>query len=317
MKNEGPFILEWVAWQRLMGIDRIVVLSNGCDDGTDAILDQLDRTGVLRHLPNPVEVTHGEGDKPQAAGFKYGRLLREWRDADYVLLTDVDEFPCLRDGDADLKALLERLDHPDVLTMTETVFGASGVVKYRDAPLTGQFTHATQLAPGKWRARRGVKSLTRNDPRLLIRNHRPRVSPKHAASMRWLDGSGRDVPMEVRTSLQKGSDCRGTYDLVALHHYPLRSLESFLVKVARGQPMGETLDAEYFRKRNRGVEENTGFLPHQTRLEDEIAVLKQDQAIAELHEAAVQAHRKKIAKLRKSTLFDDLMHIARVAANDA
>lgn len=317
MKNEGPFILEWVAWQRLLGIDQIVVLSNGCDDGTDAILDQLDRMGVLRHLPNPVEVMPGDGDKPQTAGFKYGRLLREWRDADYILLTDVDEFPCLRAGDADLKALLARLDHPDVLTMTEAVFAAGSVVEYRDAPLTGQFTRATQLAPGKWRARRGVKSLTRNDPRLLIRNHRPRVQPKHADSIRWLDGSGRDIPIELRTGLQKGCDCRGTYEFVALHHYPLRSLESFLVKVARGQPMGETIDSEYFRKRNRGDEENTGLLPHQPRLEAEIAALKRDPALADLHVAAVEAHRAKIAKLRRTALFDDIMRIAGVATNDA
>ncbi len=45
MKNEGPFILEWVAWQRLMGVDHILVFTNDCDDGTDAILDELDRMG--------------------------------------------------------------------------------------------------------------------------------------------------------------------------------------------------------------------------------------------------------------------------------
>ena len=317
MKNEGPFILEWVAWQRLLGIDHIVVLSNDCDDGTDAILDQLDRIGVLRHLPNPYEILPEGGDKPQTAGFKYGRLLREWREADYVLLIDVDEFPCLREGDADLKALLARLDHPDVLTMTETVFGSDRIVGYRDVPLTGQFTQAAPLAPGKWRARRGVKSLSRNDPRLLIRNHRPRVPPKHAASVRWLDGSGRDMPNDLRQGLQKGIDCRGTYDLVALHHYPLRSLESFMVKVARGQPMGETLDVEYFRKRNRGGETNAWLLPHQSRLEAEIKSLKRDPLLAQLHDAAVAAHRAKIMKLRKTDLFRDLMRIAGVEESDA
>ena len=70
MKNEGPFILEWVAWQRLIGVDRIVVLTNDCDDGTDAILDQLDRLALVRHLPNPVEaVPPGPTITPQIAAF--------------------------------------------------------------------------------------------------------------------------------------------------------------------------------------------------------------------------------------------------------
>ena len=72
-KNEGPFIHEWVAWQRLMGVDRILVFSNDCDDGTDTLLDELDRLGI-----------------------SYARHLRLWRDAGCVSLSDVDEFSLLR-----------------------------------------------------------------------------------------------------------------------------------------------------------------------------------------------------------------------------
>lgn len=313
MKNEGPFILEWVAWQRLMGVDWIVVLSNDCDDGTDAILDQLDRTGLVRHLPNPMAIAPKSSplrDQPHTTGIAYGRLLREWRDADYVFLTDVDEFPLIRSGEATLKELLAPLDWPDVLTMAETLFGTSEVIAYEDRPVTAQFTRSSSLSPGKWRSRRGFKSITRNDPRLVIRNHRPIARPHAAPDLRWLDGSGRDFPNEFRHVHQKGMDARGMFDLVTINHYTLRSLESFLVKQARGDAVVESrIDQRYFQKRNQFSTENTEMLHHLPRLEEEIARLKRDPALAELHAASVEAHRAKIATLKGGALHAELLDL--------
>ena len=34
MKNEGPYILEWVAHYKALGFDRIVVCTNDCEDTT-------------------------------------------------------------------------------------------------------------------------------------------------------------------------------------------------------------------------------------------------------------------------------------------
>lgn len=320
MKNEGPFILEWVAWQRLLGVDQIIVLSNDCNDGTDAILDRLQELGIVRHLPNPISVYPSEvraSAKPQTVGFAYGRLLPEWRKADYIFLTDVDEFPCIRNGDPTLKALLKRLGYPDVLTMCETVFGTGDVLAYEDKLLTEQFTKSTSLNPGKWRSRRGFKSISRNDPHLLIRNHRPKVAPRHAAKLNWIDGSGRAFPLEIRQKLQKGGDCRGMNDLVTLNHYALRSLESFLVKVARGQPMGSTLNRQYFRRRNQTHSVNEELLPQIPRLQAEVAELRKDPELADLHVQAVEAHRLKIAALKKQPLYAELLKLAGFASDDA
>ena len=319
MKNEGPFILEWVAWQRLIGVDRILVLTNDCDDGTDAILDQLDRMGMVTHLPNPLEIAPKQSPlraQPHTTGIAYAKRLRPWRDADYIFLTDVDEFPLLRGGDGDLKALLGRLDYPDVLTIPETLFGTGDVIAFEDRPVTGQFTRSASMAPGKWRSRRGFKSITRNDPRLAIRNHRP-IARQHAAGdLRWLDGSGNEFPLKLRHVHQKGSDARGMFDLITINHYTLRSLESFLVKHARGDAVAEDrIDKTYFRRRNQLFAENTGMLPHLPRIEEEIASLKRDTRLAELHEASVTAHRAKIAALKGSPMHRGLLNLLGVEAD--
>lgn len=320
MKNEGPFVIEWVAWQRLLGVDRIIVLTNDCDDGTDGILDELERMGALMHLPNPLEVAPPDAEmrrQPHLTAIAYGKRLRAWRDADYVFLSDVDEFPLLRGGDATLKDLLRRLDWPDVLTMAETLFGTGDVLAYKDRPVTQQFTRSASMTPGKWRSRRGFKSITRVDPRLVIRNHRPIAKAEVAGDLTWLDGSGNPFPNDLRHVHHKGADARGMFDLVTVNHYTLRSLESFLVKHARGDAVVEDrIDKTYFRRRNQVVNENTEMLAHADRLDDEIARLKANPRLADLHVAAVDAHKAKIAKLKASPFFGELCELAGLAPAD-
>ncbi|MEM7751842.1 MAG: glycosyltransferase family 2 protein [Pseudomonadota bacterium] len=320
MKNEGPFILEWVAWQRLIGVDTILVLTNDCDDGTDRILDELDRMDIVRHLPNPLVISSAESEmrhQPHMTGIAYAKRLRIWQDADYVFLSDVDEFPSLRAGDATLKALLKRLDWPDVLTMAETVFGTGDALEFIDKPVTQQFTRSASMTPGKWRSRRGFKSITRVDPRLVIRNHRPIAKESVASDLIWLDGSGNPFPTELRHVHQKGTDARGMFDLVTVNHYTLRSLESFLVKHARGDAVVEgRIDNKYFRRRNQVISANTEMLKNGARLEEEIAKLKLNARLSDLHDEAVAAHKAKIRKLKSLPLFKELRELAGFAPAD-
>ena len=47
MKNEGPFILEWVAHHKALGFDNIVVCTNDCEDPTVEILKYLEKMGLV------------------------------------------------------------------------------------------------------------------------------------------------------------------------------------------------------------------------------------------------------------------------------
>ncbi len=49
MKNEGPFLLEWVAHHKALGFDDIVICTNDCADGTDAMVRRLAEMGLARH----------------------------------------------------------------------------------------------------------------------------------------------------------------------------------------------------------------------------------------------------------------------------
>ena len=54
VKNEGPDLLEWLAWHRMIGFDRIVIFSNDCSDGSDGLPDALEGIGwQAHHRPSP------------------------------------------------------------------------------------------------------------------------------------------------------------------------------------------------------------------------------------------------------------------------
>ncbi len=52
VRNEGAFLLEWLAHHKGVGFTEFLVFSNDCDDGTDAMLDRLDAMGELTHIRN-------------------------------------------------------------------------------------------------------------------------------------------------------------------------------------------------------------------------------------------------------------------------
>ena len=47
MKNEGPFLLEWIAYHRAIGVSDFLVYTNDCTDGTDRMLKLLQKKNIV------------------------------------------------------------------------------------------------------------------------------------------------------------------------------------------------------------------------------------------------------------------------------
>jgi len=95
VRNEGAFLLEWLAHHQACGVTDFLVFSNDCDDGTDAMLDRLDALGWLTHVRNPGP--HPEG--PQWAALKLADTHPLVTGADWLLPLDIDEFVNVHTGD--------------------------------------------------------------------------------------------------------------------------------------------------------------------------------------------------------------------------
>lgn len=286
VRNEGAFLLEWLAHHRAVGFTDFLVFSNDCQDGTDAMLDRLDAMGLVTHRRN--DGPHDKGGI-QFTALKAAEKLPILRRADWVLPLDVDEFVNIHAGDRTLPALLAALPQATAITLTWRLFGNAGIVHYEDAPVTRQFTRAAPaVMHWPWRAAM-FKTLYRNDGTYRKPGvHRPRnPDPDRLAQARWFDGQGRELDDSFKTTRIFSNYGRPNHALVQLNHYPLGAMESYVVKADRGRAVhsDHMLGLDYWVERNFCTDEDTSI--HALDSSAALAALKSDPELARLHDAAV------------------------------
>ncbi len=299
MKNEGPFILEWLAHHRALGIEDFLIYTNDCTDGTDTLLDLLERKGLVRHRENPFRET---GLKPQHAALQDADEDPGVRALDWVICMDVDEFINIHAGEGTLADLYTAVPGANMISMTWRLFGNADIHGYEDRLITEQFTRCAPEYARKPHQAWGFKSAVRNTgifKKLGV--HRPKgLRPQLVDQLNWVNGSGKPMPeKEYRNAWRSTTDTYG-YELVTLNHYALRSAESFLVKRDRGRVNHVDRDQglAYWFRMNNNAEEDRSIQRRLPALRAELARLMADPEIAAAHLAATAAHRAKIDALR-------------------
>lgn len=53
MKNEKPYLKEWLEYHLLQGVEHFYLCDNGSTDGTDAYLEPYVAKGVITYIPLP------------------------------------------------------------------------------------------------------------------------------------------------------------------------------------------------------------------------------------------------------------------------
>ncbi|MDX8353651.1 glycosyltransferase family 2 protein [Cognatiyoonia sp. IB215182] len=292
MRNEAPFILEWVAYHQEIGVTDFLIFSNDCEDGTHQMLDRLAALGHVHHERNRA----GGKKSVQWRALSKARNHPAVKGAEWIYVTDVDEFLCIHVGDGRIADLIAACPDAEGFALPWRMFGNAGLRDFVDAPVLTQFT---QAAPERllwpWRAVQ-FKSLYRSDPcydRLGV--HRPKLV-EGAEWGHWIDGNGRRLP-DIPGTIHLTTAPR--YGLAQINHYALGSMESFLVKVARGKPNHESdpIDLAYWSDRNLNIVEDRRILRHQAAVAARVETLKSDPEIAELHEEGVAWRKARIAEL--------------------
>ncbi len=297
MKNEGPFMLEWIAYNRAIGFSDFLIYTNGCEDGTDAIATRLQELGLAVHEDNRFK----KGASPQRVALRRGFNHEHTKDADWLICADCDEFLNIDAGDGRLPDLFEAVGHADAISVCWKIFGCGGRLTYADKPVTETFTwSAGNDFAGKYRAR-GLKTLVRRNEKLLrLSVHRPKFVPEMAETLVWKDGGGQPMP---RGYLDQGWSAHREFasDHARLHHYAVRSIDSFLVKRDRGRTNHIDRDQGlvYWADMNLNMVKDESILPRVPAMKKELDQLMSDPELARLHKAAVAWHRAKIAELKK------------------
>ena len=299
MKNEGPFILEWLAYHRAIGVDDFLIYTNDCTDGTDTMLQMLDAKGVVQHRDNPYRAMDM---KPQHAALQAAEDEAVMQNCGWGICMDVDEFINVKIGDGSLAALYAAMGEANMISLTWRLFGNACVHGYADRFITDQFTQCAPEIVRKPHQAWGFKTLFRNiDIYKKLGVHRPKgLKPDLWDQVKWLNGSGKPLPHEVfRNGWRSTLETYG-YDWVQLNHYAVRSAESFLVKRDRGRVNHVDRDQglNYWFRMNFNADHDTSIQRMIPAAQAEFARLMADADIAAAHHAAVAAHRAKITELR-------------------
>ena len=299
MKNEGPFILEWLAYHRAIGFDDIIVYTNDCTDGTDTMLQMLQDKGIVQHRINSFK---DMGLKPQHAALQSAESEEAIKKAKWVTCIDVDEYVNIKVGDGTLDALFAAVPDANMISMTWRLFGNGNVHEFVDAPVTDQFTKCAPELARKPHQAWGFKTLFQtNGIFKKLGVHRPKgLKPQFWDQINWVNGSGRRMPPDMYRNAWRSTTSTYGYDLVQLNHYAVRSAESFLVKRDRGRVNHVDRDQglAYWFRMNNNAENETSILSRLPLMKAELARLMADPDIAAAHAYSVAAHRAKIDALR-------------------
>jgi hypothetical protein len=145
-KNEAPYILEWIAHHRLLGIHRFFIADNDSTDISAELFEALARLGhveLIRHTTEP-------GTKPQIPA--YQRLVELAGDhIRWMAFIDADEFIWPTSPGPGIEDFIRTLDaRGDVgaLALNWATYGSGRNYFYENAPVQQRFQHCASPAHG-------------------------------------------------------------------------------------------------------------------------------------------------------------------------
>ena len=245
MRNEGPFIVEWVTWYRMLGFTDIVVVTNNCTDRSPELLGALEAARWVRHIRCDVE----PGQKITARKLAVAKESRSVRKAGWVFVCDVDEFLVIHKGAGLIGDLIDLASpEPGFLGMSINwkVFGTGGRKRFEDQPVHQQFL---QACAGEHGSSHTVKSIFRQPEWFkALGEHGPRglnlggtgQNWGEAPGLVWVNSEGRPVEKwQPRGPYLRSLPAAGVSHKVAqINHYMLRSDETFSLKRRTLSPVG-------------------------------------------------------------------------------
>ena len=277
VKNEAPFIVEWIAYHKAIGFDEIVICSNPSTDGTEEILEALSNAGLIKHIRTTVKTGQSVHE---AAVAEYNGSVG-YTPGQWYMWLDADEFLNVHVGSGSVSDLLVALRGYSGILVNWRIFGTSGNVIFPGKFIDAAFSKAA--AKGRV-ANLEVKTFFKFgvefqgfSPKY---SHRPlmdkgaRLKPENfltgcgkpalstsARNVEWLTGVG-------EKSFHLVEEAEFGWKLAQVNHYAVRTPEMFMLKRARGRasvPLGKTQQNEryrdnFFKRYDKNDEEDTSVL---------------------------------------------------------
>jgi hypothetical protein len=263
-KNEYPYIIEWLAYHRLIGVTHFFIADNVSNDGSSELLQALDDLGYITRLHHPRVDDKG----PQASA--YNRILKKFgKQVDVMGFIDADEFVVVQD-EMQLKTKLQPfLDDSSygALALNWRIFGSSHHRLMPDGPVVENFT---LRAPDDFKFNKHIKSFVKPScvDEIYIHHARLKKACYATTSMQMAefdDSSARTL----------NTDFNNLY----INHYVVKSrIEHFVNKAKKGSAAGSAKrekGRDYFLGHDINTVKDSSFSPElMARLHSEIQSIK-------------------------------------------
>lgn len=238
MKNEGPYIVEWLAWHRLLGVERFFIADNESDDGLSVILTSLAEQGVVNHIVFPTPAK----SNPQTMAYQH--IVDNYgQEVDWIFFIDADEFIHTEDSSVDLHRFISSLDEDvGAVCLNWAIYGSSGRVKAGQGLVTTRFVNRASETQD---VNKHYKSLIRTSAISGSVGRSVHHIEMHN-KFRRVNTRRENIEFDRRT---RGISQSVVWDQLRLNHYVIKSWSEFwLKKVARGRATcaKEARDQDFF-----------------------------------------------------------------------
>lgn len=226
MRNEGAYILEWIAWHQSLGVEHFFIYTNNNSDGSEILLEALSESGLITWINNDA----CRGVARQFLSYGHGlSIVPETLDYEWVAVIDADEFIVIdeiafRDLEGYLSWQTEK--GADAVALNWLMFGTGGRKRWESDFVTCRFL-MRQSEPD-----RHVKTLFKTKKFVHSHCHYPIQEPFTNFVFNSADGSRHSSTIPGSSpSLSDVPVAKGAW----LNHYLTKSPAEFLAKKFRGR----------------------------------------------------------------------------------
>ncbi|WP_296428395.1 glycosyltransferase family 2 protein [Yoonia sp.] len=311
LKDEGPFLIEWLAYHKAIGFRRFIVGANDCTDGSHEMLTRLAALGEIEYLPFSKSDGVGAQDK-FATNLLATQVISP---GEWICWLDLDEFLNIHLGNGQIDDLLTAVARADGIRLNWRIFGADAAQLWPDRQLHPTFCRCARAdfgMVGPYPANRTFKSLYKYVQGMGFWGHGPLFNHAHIAEKPvWWNGNGKRIrrtkwPYKVEKLKEGGPGVsylpgRPTYRWAQINHYATRHPDLVILRRRRGRggafvptdhrhPWSDDFtdrhsDA-YFARYNRTEDEDRSILRHLPAVDAEMARLLADDTVGHWHSHA-------------------------------
>ena len=215
VKNEAPYLPEWIEYHRLLGVKKFYFYDNESNDNIKDVLQPYIDTGI-------VDYTYFPGKKVQVNAFN-NAIKRFKNEAEYIAMIDIDEFIVPINNDAIIQVVNNVKN--DCKARKKLFVGL--VIKWVNYGYNGHYSKPDGLVTENYTKSDGISKCHKTiiNPRLVIRYQTH--DGIYLFNRYGVDENGKEVTGFVDPD-------KATVNSIRINHYCRKSYEEYKRKMSKG-----------------------------------------------------------------------------------